>query len=186
MISYDILQVPETGASSSTTPVGRSPRMVPGKAGATKPATAPAPAPDKSKGKAIKLTAAAPAAAAAPARGRTAAAVAPARTLAPAPAPAAAVASAPAAAVASAPVAPAEGAAAAEGGADEDMEALAALEGGNPSGEEPTNQDAKCFFTTFKSGLAPQHFECNFDMATTRECMNGKIHEDDNLMIPMI
>lgn len=178
MISYDILQVPETGASSSTTPVGRSPRMVLEKAGATKPATAPAPASNKSKGKASKLTAAAPAAAAAPARGRTAAAVAPAPTLAPVPAPAAAV--------ASALVAPAEGAAAAEGGADEDMEALAALEGGNPSGEEPTNQDAKCFFTTFKSGLAPQHFECNFDMATTRECMNGKIHEDDNLMIPMI
>lgn len=178
MISYDILQVPETGASSSTTPVGRSPRMVPEKAAATKPATAPAPAPNKSKGKASKLTAAAPAAAAAPARGRTAAAVAPARTLAPAPAPAAAV--------ASAPVAPAEGAAAAEGGADKDVEAPAALEGGSPSGEEPTNQDAKCFFTTFKSGLAPQHFECNFDMADARECMNGKIHEDDNLMIPMI
>ena len=104
MISYDILQVPETGASSSTTPVGRSPRMVPVKAGATKPATAPAPAPNKSKGKGSKLTVAAPAAA-------------------------------------SAPVAPAEGAAAAEGGADEDMEALAALEGGNPSGEEPTNLD---------------------------------------------
>jgi hypothetical protein len=83
-------------------------------------------------------------------------------------------------------VAPAEGAAAAEGGADEDEEALAALLGGNPSGEEPTNQDAKCFFSTFKSGLDPQHFECNFDMATARKCMNGKIHEDDNLMIPMI
>ena len=178
MISYDILQVPETGASSSTTPVGRSPRMVPGKAGATKPATAPAPAPNKGKGKASTLTAAAPAVAAAPARGRTAAAVAPARTLAPAPAPAAAV--------ASAPVAPAEGAAAAEGGADKDVEATAVLEGGNPSGEEPTNQDAKCFFTTFKSGLDPQHFQCNFDMTTARECMNGKIHEDDNLMIPMI
>lgn len=124
MISYDIPQDSDTGASSSLHPVRPSPRMQPGNAKGKQPATAQevAPAPKKkSKGRASQLNTAA------------------------------------------------------EGGAVEEVGAPAVLDGENPSGEEPTNQDAKCFFTTFKSGTAPQHFECSFDMTAARKCKNGKI-----------
>ena len=134
------------------------PKKTNGKEPAAKPAAAPAPLARSAPAPAPATARAAPA--------RRATAPAPAPTQAPAPAPT----------VMPAPAA--EGAAASGD--------LAAFQAGSPSGQEPPNQLATCFFTTFKSALDSPPFECTQDMTFARSCLNGENPEDDILMILMI
>ena len=186
MISYDIRHDQASGASSSNEAlrnnrVSRQPKgQKAAKANEQVPATVPQPKAKKTNGKepvaakpaavpaaAPAVRARAPAPARSPAPARRATAPAPAPTQAPAPAPT---------------VMPAPGA---EGAAASGE--LAAFQAGSPPGQEPPNQLAACFFTTFKSGLDSPPFECTQeDMTSARSCLNGENPQDDILMILMI